>query len=73
MARTFLAALLLTAFVDSGGSSSPRQPSPQVVIEAEPEPSRARPLDRWPNAADCRQPGGHGRGCWVVDRIVGKK
>jgi hypothetical protein len=23
--------------------------------------------------AHCRQPGGHGRGCWVVDRIVGKK
>jgi hypothetical protein len=52
MAQTFLAALLLTAFADSGGSSSPRQPSPQVVIEAEPEPSRARPLDRWPNAPD---------------------
>src|SRR4051794_28989663 len=52
MTRTILAGLLLTVFVGTGDSSGPRQPSPQVVIEAEPDPTRARELDRWPNAAD---------------------
>jgi hypothetical protein len=52
MARTFLAALLLTALVGSGDCSGPRQASPRAVVEAEPDPSRARPLERWPNAPD---------------------
>jgi outer membrane protein assembly factor BamE (lipoprotein component of BamABCDE complex) len=52
MARTFLAALLLTTCVGSGHSSGPRQPGSQVAVEAEPDTTRARPLDRSPNAAD---------------------
>src|SRR4051794_33837919 len=49
MVRPFLAALLLTALVGSGDSSGPRQPSFEVMVEAEPDPHQARPLDRWPN------------------------
>jgi hypothetical protein len=52
MVRTVLAALLLAALEVSGDSSGPPQPGPEVVIEAEPDPSRAVPLDRWPNATD---------------------
>ncbi|GEM_PF-2463674 len=52
MTRTFLTGLLVAAFVGTGGSSGPRQPSAQVLVEAEPDPTRARELAHWPNAAD---------------------
>src|SRR5690349_12523615 len=72
MPRTFVAALLLTALADSGGSSGPRQPSPEVVIEAAPDPSRARPLDRWPNAADlARLQSVEGRSKAVILHVLG--
>jgi hypothetical protein len=72
MARTFLAALLLTAFVGPGDSSGPRPPSAQVVVEQEPDPSRARPLDRWPTAADlARLQSVEGKPKAVILRVLG--
>src|SRR5262245_35073074 len=52
MARTLLAALLLTAFVGTGDSSGPRQSSTEVVVEVQPDPTRSRELGRCPTAAD---------------------
>ena len=52
MTQTVLAPLLLTALITPGDSSGPRHTCFRLVAEAEPDPSRARPLDRWPNAAD---------------------
>jgi hypothetical protein len=52
MARTFLAALLLTVCVGTGDSPDPWQASPQIVVEAEPDPTQARELDHWANDAD---------------------
>jgi hypothetical protein len=72
MARTFLAALLLTVFVGSGDSSGPLQPSPEVVVEAEPDPTRARELDRWPNDADlARLQSVEGRPKAVILQVLG--
>jgi hypothetical protein len=71
MARTFLAALLFTTFVASGDSSGPWQPSPQV-IEAEPDPSRSRRLDRWPNDANlARLQSVEGQSKAVILRVLG--
>jgi hypothetical protein len=52
MSRTILAGLLLTVFVGIGDSPGPRQPSLELISEAEPDTTRARELDRWPNAND---------------------
>jgi hypothetical protein len=55
MTRTILAGLLLMVFVATGDSSCPRQPNDEiyeVVIETEPDPTKARVLDRWPNDKD---------------------
>jgi hypothetical protein len=52
MTRVILVALLLSAFVGSGDSSGPRLPSAQVAVEAEPDPTQARELNRWANAVD---------------------
>jgi hypothetical protein len=52
MTRTILAGLLLTVFVGTVDLPGPRQPVPLVLIEEEPDPTRARELDRWPNAED---------------------
>jgi hypothetical protein len=72
MARTLLAALLLTAFVGTGDSSGPRQPSTQVVVEAEPDPTRAQELDHWPNAADLARLGSvEGKPKAVILQVLG--
>jgi hypothetical protein len=52
MARTLLVASLLIVFVAAGDLSDPPQSSTQAVIEAEPDPTQARELDHWPDAAD---------------------
>jgi hypothetical protein len=52
MARTFLAALLLTTFGGLVISSGPPPTYPLAAVEPEPDTSRARPLDNWPSAAD---------------------
>jgi hypothetical protein len=72
MARPFLIALLFSAFVASGNSSGPRQPSHKLVLETEPDPSRARRLDHWPNVADlARLQSVEGKPKAVVLRILG--
>jgi hypothetical protein len=72
MARTFLAALLLAAFVGTGDASGPRRPIPRVVVEAGPDPSRARPLDRWPDDADlARLRSVEGKPKAVILRVLG--
>jgi len=55
MARTLLAVALLAAFVMPWTLSSARQPSSQGVVEIVPDPSRARPLDHWPNDEDLKR------------------
>ena len=52
MKRIILVGLLLTAFVGTGSSSGPPQTNSEVAIEAEPDPTLARELDRWPNDDD---------------------
>jgi hypothetical protein len=52
MARTSLAALLLTALAGFGSASGPRQPYTQAEVEARPDTALARPLDHWPGEAD---------------------
>jgi hypothetical protein len=72
MARPFLAAVLLTAFAVPCDSSGPRPPSAQVAVEAEPDPARARPLDRWPDAADlARLRSVEGKPKAVILRLLG--
>ena len=72
MARAFLAAVLLSACAVPGDSSGPRQPSAQVAVEAEPDPARARPLDRWPDAADlARLQSVEGKPKAVILRVLG--
>jgi hypothetical protein len=72
MARTVLAAWLLAAFAGSGDSSDPRPPSARVVAGREPDPSRARPLGRWPNAADlARLRSVEGKPKAVILRVLG--
>ncbi len=72
MSRALLAALLLTVLAGPGGSSGLRQPAPRVAAEAEPDPSRARPLDRWPTAADlARLQSVEGKSKAVILRVLG--
>jgi hypothetical protein len=52
MGRTFLAAVILIPCAGVEYPSVPRPPSAQVINAVEPDPSQARPLDRWPNDAD---------------------
>jgi hypothetical protein len=52
MGRKCLALMLTLAFVATGDSSTSREPSAEMIVESEPDPSRARELDRWPNDAD---------------------
>jgi hypothetical protein len=72
MTRTLLAGLVLTLLVGTGASSGPRQPNHEVVTEAEPDPGRARPLGRWPNAADlARLRSVEGKPKAVILRVLG--
>jgi hypothetical protein len=52
MARTLLAALLVTAFVVAGDLSDSPQPSTQPAIEVGPDPTQAQEFDHWPDATD---------------------
>ncbi|HEY7155410.1 MAG TPA: hypothetical protein VH575_15720 [Gemmataceae bacterium] len=52
MTRIILAGLLLIVFAGNRGSSVPWRSSSGVVLEAEPDPTLARELRRWPNADD---------------------
>ncbi len=52
MIRILVASALLLLFAGSVDSSGPRQPGSQAVTEAEPDPRKARALDRWPNDED---------------------
>ena len=52
MSRTILVGLFLTVCVGTGDTAVTWKPSPEVVIEAEPDTRQARELDRWPNAND---------------------
>jgi hypothetical protein len=73
MARTFLAAALLGALAVPGDSSGPLQPGAQVAVAAaEPDPARARPLGRWPDAADlARLRSVEGKPKAVILRLLG--
>jgi hypothetical protein len=72
MARTFAVAVLLPAFAVPYDPSGPRAPSAQVAVAAEPDPARARPLDRWPDAADlARLQSVEGKPKAVILRLLG--
>jgi len=52
MTKIILAGLLLTLFAGTGASSDPWRSNSNVVWVAEPDPTLARELRRWPNADD---------------------
>src|SRR5262249_36217283 len=68
----FLAALLIAVFVRPGDSSGPRPPGPPALVEDEPDPRRAVPLDRWPNEEDLvRLQSVEGKPKTVILRVLG--
>ncbi len=72
MARESFAVFLLMACVGLGLPDGPRQPSAPGVIEAVPDPGRARPLGRWPNDADlARLRSVEGRAKGVILQVLG--
>jgi hypothetical protein len=72
MSRIILTALLLATSAPARDSSGPRQPGVHGVAEAEPDPTQARPLDRWPNAVDlARLQSVEGKPKAVILRVLG--
>ncbi len=72
MTKAILATLLLLVFAGFGDSSGLRQPNAQTVLEAQPDPNRARQLDHWPNAADLtRLQSVEGKSKGVILKVLG--
>jgi hypothetical protein len=55
MIRALLGGLLMALLVGAGEASGPRAPSAKLALEAEPDPTQSRELQRWPNANDLRR------------------
>jgi hypothetical protein len=48
MRRTLPAVLLVTLLLGTTESTGPQQPISRMVLQSEPDPTQARPMDRWP-------------------------
>jgi hypothetical protein len=72
MVRSFLAALALVTVFASAAPSDVERPRHWAAVAAEPDPRLARPLERWPDAADlARLRSVEGKPKAVVLRVLG--
>jgi hypothetical protein len=73
MRRSTLALLLLLTAVAAGTPSvPPGGPSAVQVLEAQPDTTKAKPLERWPNAQDiAKLKSVEGEPKWKVIQVLG--
>ncbi len=72
MYRTGVALLVLIAFAGLGVASLPPRASFQVAVESEPDTTKAKALDRWPDDRDlAKLQSVEGKPKWQVIRVLG--